>query len=365
MICKYCGKRGFKNKKGLATHRDFQSSKKCYKKWRSEQNKIWRSKPKVKCEICGKFLRNISNTHLKTHNITQNNYKKIFPNKKLFANGLLELQNERRETTISKRYTPEEINRLKGKKSVESKLKKYKNISYSDICKLVFKRKVNKDPKFLEELRKRTSRDVRHFYKKLKKDKLKNKEYESKRLFRRIETNKNKYGIDFPQKLEETKNKHKETLIRKYGSVENAYKTIIKNALKSRFKNFGKFSYYCPVFSKDSQILFNILRKTLPKKFICHYATNGNKNANNEFPVLVNGKDCCFRFLDFYVPELNKCIEYDEKFHFNLKQIASDRQREREIKKKIKGIKILRISYKDFLESKEKVVKQCVKFLLQ
>lgn len=33
----------------------------------------------VKCEICGELLKNISNTHLKKHNITTKQYKKLYP----------------------------------------------------------------------------------------------------------------------------------------------------------------------------------------------------------------------------------------------------------------------------------------------
>ena len=105
--CKYCGTI-CKDLKGLATHRRY--NKECYILWEKEQNTINDSKTYVYCEICGAKLRNISNTHLKKHNITQQEYKKLYPNSPIFAEGLLDLQKNNREDTITERYTNNNIN---------------------------------------------------------------------------------------------------------------------------------------------------------------------------------------------------------------------------------------------------------------
>ena len=103
MECLYCNRKGFKNIKGLSVHRRY--NKKCYNKWFQEKQEEDNKKTKVECLLCGKNLRNISNTHLKTHSITQKQYKILFPNALLFSEGLLEEQNQKREKTIQKRYT--------------------------------------------------------------------------------------------------------------------------------------------------------------------------------------------------------------------------------------------------------------------
>ena len=61
----------------------------------------------VHCKVCGAKLRNISNTHLKKHDMTMQDYKTQFPDEPLFAAGLLEEQNEKREATLEKYHTDE------------------------------------------------------------------------------------------------------------------------------------------------------------------------------------------------------------------------------------------------------------------
>lgn len=102
LTCKYCGRTGFFNVRSLSIHRHF--SKSCSEAWKREQEEIDNSKSKVKCEVCGEYLRNISNTHLKKHNMTQQEYKCQFPDSPIFSDGLLDLQKEKREATIVERY---------------------------------------------------------------------------------------------------------------------------------------------------------------------------------------------------------------------------------------------------------------------
>lgn len=106
--CKYCGKE-CKDKKGVATHIRF--VKDCHEKWLADeqlkQEKYDKTHTFVYCKICGAKLRNISNTHLKKHNMTMQDYKKQFPDEPLFAEGLLEEQTEKREATLDKYHTDE------------------------------------------------------------------------------------------------------------------------------------------------------------------------------------------------------------------------------------------------------------------
>ena len=100
--CIYCGKM-CKDAKGLASHRRY--SKNCYDKWKAEQDEIANSKTYVYCRICGEKLRNISNTHLQKHNITQQEYKEMYPDAPIFSEGLLDIQRQNRESTIAERYS--------------------------------------------------------------------------------------------------------------------------------------------------------------------------------------------------------------------------------------------------------------------
>lgn len=108
MNCKYCSEEGFSDVKRLDIHR--RRNKDCYNKWKIEQEEIKNSKTYVICKICGVKLRNISNTHLKRkHNITQKQYKEMFPGEHLFADGLLDVQRERREKSIVNKYGSQSI----------------------------------------------------------------------------------------------------------------------------------------------------------------------------------------------------------------------------------------------------------------
>lgn len=102
MDCKYCGKKGFTTSKGLSIHR--RHSKECYLKWKQEKDFEDANKTNVKCEVCGKYLRNISNTHLRKHNMTQQDYKRMYPDAHIFSDGLLDMQKANRESTIFERY---------------------------------------------------------------------------------------------------------------------------------------------------------------------------------------------------------------------------------------------------------------------
>ena len=42
---------------------------------------------KVRCEICGKVFKEITNTHLKTHNVTINEYREQYPDTLMMSEG--------------------------------------------------------------------------------------------------------------------------------------------------------------------------------------------------------------------------------------------------------------------------------------
>lgn len=138
------------------------------------------------------------------------------------------------------------------------------------------------------------------------------------------------------------------------------------------FEHFGIFSYVFPRFSLESQELFYLIEQNLSKQLTCYYATkqnelfgtileNGHK-MSGEFQVWVHGNHFC-RFLDFYVKELNVCIEFDEESHEKEESIKEDIIRENDIKKALPTIKILRVKKRDFLTDRDKALRECLDFI--
>ena len=89
------------------------------------------------------------------------------------------------------------------------------------------------------------------------------------------------------------------------------------------------------------------IEKEIKNKYKCLYATNGGRE-NSEYQVLI--ADRFIRFLDFYIPELKKWIEFDEGHHKYEKIKKDDKIKEKQVKKKIKGVKLLRIKESSFLK---------------
>jgi len=352
MECKYCGRDGFEGTKGLATHRRYNKS--CFEKWALERKEEDNKRTKVECRLCGQLLRNISNTHLKKHSITQQQYKILFPDSPLFSEGLLKYQRDKREKTICEKYTKEERKFFNGQKSVLSKIDKYK-MPFSDICKQAIEKATKKDPLKYQKIHEETGKKIKKFHEKFS---YKEKEiFNKKKLSRRKQTNLDKYGTTFPQSLEYIKNKVKQTKKEKYGD-EN-YTNLAKGK-ETLFKNYGKYSLFFPRFSLNSQILFSMIKDNI-KDIECFYATNGTPDSNNEFQVLVTDSYTCF--LDFYIPSIKKWIEFDEKHHYASKALKNDTKREKIIFKKIDGIQLLRVDEKLFLQDPQEALKRCLDFI--
>ena len=100
------------------------------------------------------------------------------------------------------------------------------------------------------------------------------------------------YGIDRAREINSQKAITLENFIRKYGEEEGR----------------KKWDEYIPVnlfgFSKKSQILFENLDKYIGQKYTTYYH---NKNKEYEVP---NYKGSSY-FLDYYIEELNICIEFN------------------------------------------------------
>lgn len=145
-------------------------------------------------------------------------------------------------------------------------------------------------------------------------------------------------------------------------------------ARKTFFEHFGLYSILFPAFSLESQDLFMAIEENLLERLTCYYATKQNElfgtilenghRTSGEFQVWHESNRFC-RFLDFYIKELDVCIEFDEKRHENNEAKKQDLIRENDIKRRMPNIKILRVKKKDFLTNKDKILKECLDFIRQ
>jgi len=265
---------------------------------------------------------------------------------RLFAQSLLEEQKEKREATILKKYTPEEIKKWRTQDSdmlSERSKKHWDNMTEEERVK---RGKVQ-------------SKNLISFHENLKEDKARCSEFNNNKLDKRKRTNLEIYGVEFPQSLKITKEKVKQTKLEKFGDENYNNIKKQKETLKERY---GKYSNFFPRFSLVSQELFALIEKEIGETK-CFYATNGNINQSNEFQIL-HEPSGVVRFLDFYVPEKNLCIEFDEKYHKSKKQQSKDRVREKHIKYAVRKIKILRIKQSDYEGNPNLIVKKCIDFIL-
>jgi hypothetical protein len=346
--CDICG-RDFKKRKGYTTH--LRWHRECRIAWEKQRDAALLLRPRIKCQICGEEFGNISNTHLlNKHQITMADYKHRYGT--LFPDTLLSEQNDRREATISKRYTKEEIKYLRGEKSVKSKIKLYGKYpsGWENITEDERARRGAESGKRLREFYKRISADDREALRK-------------KRLSKLISTNVKKYGVEFTQSLPSVREKQRQTLLSRYG-VDAVVKIdgIRDRTKQTMFEKYGKYSNFFPHFSLDSQELFREVELLLPNEIECRYATNGSDKANNEFQVLI--AESFTRFLDFYIPSLNKWIEYDEEHHKHNYIAKDDKTREKQIRGKICGVELLRVSREEFTNNRTATIQKCVEFIL-
>ena len=122
-------------------------------------------------------------------------------------------------------------------------------------------------------------------------------------------------------------------------------------------------------YSKVSQELFNAIYAKIKDKYQkIYYATLTNTksinfNKNYEYEVLLEDKIHRY-FLDFYVKDNNKVIEFDGDYWHGEKRGNQTRDKEREEKLKELGfINILRVRERDYRADPKKMIDECIKFI--
>jgi len=146
-----------------------------------------------------------------------------------------------------------------------------------------------------------------------------------------------------------------ENFKKRYGEVEGLARW--KARQEKWMKSYKKSNY-----SKISQELFNGIKNRLQNSYQMFFATNG-LNYNNEF-ILKTSKS--FVKLDFFIPELNKVIEFDgDYWHGEARgNKIRDEQREREILEANPDLKIMHVKERDFRKDPDKIISECVQWLM-
>lgn len=180
-----------------------------------------------------------------------------------------------------------------------------------------------------------------------------------------------KYGVYYPSQLQWVQNKIKNTCITKYGvdhhlkSLEIIEKREITNLNRYGVRNPG---ILCSNFySKISQELFWLLYKQLPENLQqdCYFA-----ELNKERFISI--KNNYFLF-DFCILSKKLFIEFNgDYWHRNPKfyEITEENiaiWEQNEFKKQVaeeQGFKVLYVWESDYKQNKEKIVKECLQFLI-
>lgn len=115
-------------------------------------------------------------------------------------------------------------------------------------------------------------------------------------------------------------------------------------------------------YSKISQELFWKIYQKIKNDYKKIYFAELGKSKNNEYFIRTEKKE--IKFLDFYIKDINKCIEFDGNYWHSIpKIIKQDKKREKDILKVNPTLKILHIKEKDYINNKETILNKCIKFL--
>ena len=126
-------------------------------------------------------------------------------------------------------------------------------------------------------------------------------------------------------------------------------------------------------YSKVSQVLFvSIYEKVKNIYSDCKFAImkkDGrleDNGINDEYVVDINGS---IKLLDFYIPSIKKCIEFDGDFYHSEKfrkgNIQRDALREQEIITAITDIQILHINEHEYKKDPIATINKCVEFIMK
>ena len=117
-------------------------------------------------------------------------------------------------------------------------------------------------------------------------------------------------------------------------------------------------------YSNISQQLFNQIMQILGNTYqYVFYATNDPNKDFNEYMVHDDEMNCNY-FLDFYIADINKVIEFDGDYWHSERRGNQQRDKEREQNLKRLGyVNIFHVKERDYRLNKEKTIQECIKFI--
>lgn len=118
---------------------------------------------------------------------------------------------------------------------------------------------------------------------------------------------------------------------------------------------------YKGCYSIVSQEFFDLLLQVLKDEYNKEFPDVRYASVNSEFKVYID--DTHFRLLDFYIPSLNKAIEFDGTY-WHKDGYEYDKQREFDIEKVLSGIKFYRIDESEFRNDPYKIILGAINFIL-
>lgn len=98
--------------------------------------------------------------------------------------------------------------------------------------------------------------------------------------------------------------------------------------------------------------------------FISQHLTKirDDSGKNHEYRLRLNDK---YILPDFYIPSINKIIEFDGTYYHRETPENKKRERERDRSIKENNIEVLHISESEYRKNKEKTIKKCIDFLYE
>lgn len=281
---------------------------------------------KVRCEICGQEMKELTNHIFRKHGIKTSRYKELYPNSNTRSDYLLKQQSERFKGEKNPAYnhggklSPFSEKFIKGTGNIEETKKKAKDN----------KQKLNRDTTKIGYWLEKTDGDL---------------EKAKKLLSKRQST----FSL--------------EKCIEKYGKNEGI--EVWLNRQEKWQKNFKKTN-----FSKISQELFwNMTEKIndLSNIYFAQLDENKQKDLsgkNNEFRLRLDKKIILPDFIDI---QKKKIIEFDGTYWHEVKNKKysftnnPDNQKEKLINEN--GYSILRIKENDYKNDKQGTLNKCLNFL--
>ena len=145
------------------------------------------------------------------------------------------------------------------------------------------------------------------------------------------------------------------------GRIKATEVSFSNRSNKEYVENQKRIRPYKSCYSAISQEFFDLLIQVLKDEYNKEFPDVRYASANSEFKVYID--DTHFRLLDFYIPSLNKAIEFDGTY-WHKDGYEYDKQREIDIEKVLPEIKFYRIDESEFRNDPYKIILGAINFIV-